>query len=476
MGKLSLSQKMTAIFVLLSAGILAVSVIGLVNIKEIGKVVTLITDVQFKNVVETMNLKDSFHSQMIYERNYVLFYFNPEKRANNAAQIAKLDESIQALIKHHMNIMDPRERKSLDEFSKAYNLWLENDKKVQAVMATEKGTEEALRLISTVGRDSRLAGDKALDEIVSFNHEQLEFEKKSTIQAIQSALEIMVTTSLIVIFLGGVLAFTTLRNLSKAINNILSLLSNNAAKVQDTASQIASSSDSLSQSSTEQASSLEETVATIEELTAMVKVNADNATQATLLSENTLRSAQQGENKIQALLETMKVIDLDSKKIQEITKVVDDIAFQTNLLALNAAVEAARAGEQGKGFAVVAEAVRTLAARSSEAAKDINSLISSSVQRIQSGYSEAGQSVASLSEIVGSVKKVADLNSEISTATTEQSNGIIQIGKAMNQLDAVTQGNAAASEQAAASSQELAGEAIHLNGVVENLRVVIKGA
>ena len=207
----------------------------------------------------------------------------------------------------------------------------------------------------------------------------------------------------------------------------------------------------------------------------MVKVNADNASAATKLVEGTQSSAEGGEKRILALLEAMKTIDADSKKIQEITGVVDDIAFQTNLLALNAAVEAARAGDQGKGFAVVAEAVRTLALRSSDAAKDISNLINSSVERIQTGYSRANESVESLTEIVSSVKRVSVLNSEIATATQEQSNGIAQIGKAMNQLDTVTQNNAAASEEAAASSQELASQAEFLNKVVGHLEVAIKG-
>lgn len=171
----------------------------------------------------------------------------------------------------------------------------------------------------------------------------------------------------------------------------------------------------------------------------------------------------------------MEGIASGSKKIEEIITVIDDIAFQTNLLALNAAVEAARAGEQGKGFAVVAEAVRNLAQRSASAAKDITTLIQDNVSQSENGAKVAGQSGTVLRDIVTSVKKVADLNSEISAASQEQSSGLEQISKAMNQLDQATQGNAASSEEVAASSEEMSAQAVMLADLASDLHTLIQG-
>lgn len=235
------------------------------------------------------------------------------------------------------------------------------------------------------------------------------------------------------------------------------------------------SSQSLSSSTTQQASSLEETVATMEQLTSMVRLNTEHSKQAANLASATRDIAERGERDIKALIESIQSISADSKKIEEITGVIDDIAFQTNLLALNAAVEAARAGEQGKGFAVVADAVRSLAQRSAEAAKDIANLIGKSVEKIELGSHQAKQGGVVLTEIVTSVRKVADLNNEIANASDEQNQGISQIGKAMNQLDEVTQGNAAVSEEAAAAAEELSNESVNLKTSAASLELVVFG-
>lgn len=311
------------------------------------------------------------------------------------------------------------------------------------------------------------------------------FAISSNVDAVKAAVARADGTFSSTVFLGIFIGVSALLAISLAaffirgpvstLQEVTNFLMNSGGQISFASEQIANSSQQLSQSTTQQASSLEETVATMEELTTMVKNNSANSRQAAQLASETRSVAEKGEREIKALINSIQSISADSKKIEEITSVIDDIAFQTNLLALNAAVEAARAGEQGKGFAVVAEAVRSLAQRSSSAAKDIADLIKNSVQKIESGSQQASQSGVVLTEIVSSVRKVAELNNEIATASEEQSQGISQIGKAMNQLDQVTQGNAAASEEAAAAAEQLSHQSTQLKSNATSLEVIVFG-
>ncbi len=264
-------------------------------------------------------------------------------------------------------------------------------------------------------------------------------------------------------------------SISKSVGSIAERLTSAGSQVVTSVEQLNEAGNSLSQSSTEAAASLEETVAALEEMTSMVQMNSDNAKQAAALSASSRDSAEQGEKEIQTLILSMTGISQSSKKIEEIIHVIDDIAFQTNLLALNAAVEAARAGEQGKGFAVVAEAVRALAQRSASSAKDITSLIKDSVSQIESGSQIADRSGTVLTNIVNSIKKVSDLNNEIAAASAEQTTGIQQIGKAMNQLDQASQSNAASAEEIAATSGEINNLAVTSQNLTVELSEVILG-
>jgi methyl-accepting chemotaxis protein len=226
-------------------------------------------------------------------------------------------------------------------------------------------------------------------------------------------------------------------------------------EVSNAAVEISASTTDLSQRTEEQAASLEETSASMEEIAATVKKNAENAQQANQFANDTRKVADRGGEVAGKAVSSMARIEESSKKIADIIGVIDEIAFQTNLLALNAAVEAARAGEAGRGFAVVAQEVRSLAQRSSQAAKDIKDLINKSSDQVQDGVELVNQAGTALTEIVGSIKKVADIVGEIASASAEQSTGIDQISTALSQMDEITQQNSALVEENAASVKTL---------------------
>src|SRR5688572_15786050 len=236
--------------------------------------------------------------------------------------------------------------------------------------------------------------------------------------------------------------------------------------VQAASGEIARGNQDLSSRTEEQASSLEETASSLEELTTTVRQNADNAQRASQLAAEATGAATKGGQVVEKVVETMDRITGSSRKISEITAVIDSIAFQTNLLALNAAVEAARAGEQGRGFAVVAAEVRNLAQRSSGSAKEIKRLIEESVGLVQSGSQLVGQAGGAMDEIMGAVKRVTEIVGAITTASQEQSMGIDQVNQAMAQIDRVTQQNAALVEEAAASAESLQDQASQLVSAV----------
>jgi methyl-accepting chemotaxis protein len=209
----------------------------------------------------------------------------------------------------------------------------------------------------------------------------------------------------------------------------------------------------------EQASALQEAAASMEELGSTVRQNAESAMSANQLALGASTVARKGGDVVGEVVETMKGINESSRRIVDIIGVIDGIAFQTNILALNAAVEAARAGEQGRGFAVVASEVRSLAQRSAGAAREIKSLISASVERVEHGTTLVDRAGTTMSEIVSSIALVTDIMGEISAASTEQSSGVGQISDAISQMDQATQQNAALVEESAAAAESLRDQA-----------------
>ena len=232
------------------------------------------------------------------------------------------------------------------------------------------------------------------------------------------------------------------------------------------AEQISSENTELAGRTEEQAASLEQTAASMTQLTETVTQNTGNAHQAKLLATDASAIADTGYAAVQAMVDTIGRVNDSAAKISEITGLIEGIAFQTNILALNAAVEAARAGEQGRGFAVVASEVRTLAQRSSAAAKEIKHLIETSVGTIQEGSSQAAEVGRTTDEVGRAVRRVADIIGEIAAASEEQGRGIEQVNQAVGQMDEVTQQNAALVEEAAAAAQSLNEQATKLNEMV----------
>lgn len=474
MAQKSLNFKMGMVIAVLVAGSVTNSAIGLHEMAHLDDAMNKLVCGNVVRTMEAKDIKEFVDLQALNERGLMLAETDQEIAAYEK-QMDERNAKISDLVERFNKDASEQGRREIAEIHDLYRRWWEASVKMREHLH-DADRIHAFAVVRSEGKPLRLAIEEKFDHMSQRQKQAMDQDVAENQREFARVRSFVMIFNVFSILTGIAIAVFILTSLGKTINRIISDLTGSSELVSVASQQIASASNELSHASTEQASSLEETTATVEELTAMVRLNAENAQQAGGMSEATRTFASEGENELKQLMVSMNEIFQDSKKIEQIIGVVDDIAFQTNLLALNASVEAARAGEHGKGFTIVAEAVRNLAQRSASSAKDISDLIKESVKKIERGTQQASQSGKVLSEIVNSSSGLADINTKIAAASEEQATGIGQISKAMNQLDQVTQINAATSEEAAASAQELSAQAMQLNQVVQLLARTIHGA
>jgi methyl-accepting chemotaxis protein len=371
---------------------------------------------------------------------------------------------------------NPTQTTRWKEVQKLKDLWIEKSVKVEMQarrdIAEGVGDYQDLMdiLYDKLGKTYMDKTRKVLDDIVHEEERLLVIRDKDQSDTASFASTFMMIGTIILIVVGVIIALFVVKGVKSTLRKSISVAIDGVDDIVTSSKQLHSYAANLSDSANNQAASIEQMGASIEEATASIEQNSNNAREADTISKETSTAAQNGYEHIQKLSQSMQDINESSTKISNIIKTIDEIAFQTNLLALNAAVEAARAGEHGLGFAVVAEEVRSLAGRSAEAAKETADIIETSIEEVKNGNSIVLQTTSSFEGILDKIDNTVSLNSEISVASSEQSDSMGQINNAIVNIDSLTQNVSASAEELSAAAEELNSKAI---SVTSSLRVLV---
>ncbi|ROR27329.1 methyl-accepting chemotaxis protein [Mobilisporobacter senegalensis] len=507
---MKIRAKLISCFIILSVFMGIVGVVGITNMNTINK---RSEDMYYDNFIPVEELKNLQIALQSVRANQLLAIYeqNPETYQTRVDEINKLVEQTGVILENYeKTIHDDENRTLFDNFKSSLSAYRQvRDENLEYVKNQQY--DKALETMDSVTQ-ARVKCDENAQVLVDYNTNLAETAVKENADnfAGQSIIMIVVIIAgvVIAIILGLVISNIISKQLNKLVsvanqiadgnldvvidihtkdevgilskafrkmsdnlNNVMSNINSAAEQVATGARQVSDSSMALSQGSTEQASSVEELTASLEEISSQTQLNAENAKKANGLSVTAKEDALQGDSQMKDMLKSMEEINESSANIYKIIKVIDDIAFQTNILALNAAVEAARAGQHGKGFAVVAEEVRTLAARSANAAKETTDLIEDSIKKAENGTVIAKDTAGALNKIVDGIEEVAAIVKNIAIASEEQATGIAQINQGIIQVSEVVQNNSATSEESAAASEELSSQAVLLKELVGNFKL-----
>ncbi|MDQ5897055.1 MAG: hypothetical protein QG612_1141 [Pseudomonadota bacterium] len=492
---LSISKRLALAFALLTLLLLAVATTAVVQMRQLDQRRADITDNWLPSIQKVNQMRARLQELRTLDTMHVL--------TTDDAAMAGLEQRMKPIIQAFNEVHDDYTRLiSSDEERRLHDAFMLDLKKglevrEQTLALSRRNENDAARkLIEGEGEQAFVQAMQTLQKLIDLNAAGATQAAAVSAQASRDGLATVMVGSLIALLASVTMAWRLIRSITAPLHEavhiadriaagdltvpiraqasdetgqlldalgrmqdrlveIVGTVRGNAELVASASQEIAQGNQDLSRRTEDQASALQQTAATMEQLGSTVRHNAENAREASTLASQANHAAQRGGEVTTQVVDTMRSINESSKKIADIISVIDGIAFQTNILALNAAVEAARAGEQGRGFAVVATEVRNLAQRSASAAREIKTLITDSVSRVEQGSHLVDQAGENMTQIVDNIRHVGEMIERVSLASQEQSTGVGQVGQAVTQMDQTTQQNAALVEQSAAAADSL---------------------
>lgn len=427
-------------------------------------------------ITDYINDLNSSIDESLRSLNLAVVLADQKERQKQSLQTAKA--ALEEATGYHAQLLKVKMPKAIeekwilvdDEYTKVAASIMDTITTLDNDNESKEGLESVLNgFYSAEGSKERITLNQSINELVSTSHHFIEENKVILSKASDQGRFLIFLGLTLGLILALSMGLLLVNQIIKRMNIVHTEFGQVTSEVSAAAEELRSTAATLSSGSSEAAASLEETVASLEEINSLVQLNSDRSKEGNSLSQKNREQILMGSEKMNHLQTQMESIKSEADSIKSVISIIDDIAFQTNLLALNAAVEAARAGEQGKGFAVVADAVRSLAQKSSQSVKEIETLIRNTTEKVGVGYNIANDVSKAFEELSQSVLKVSDLNTELSASTEEQSAGLTQISAAMNNVDQSVQTNAASSEELSASSERLTSTVSNLSHTLNEL-------